>query len=150
MKRIAFLLLCLLIVVAWVVGQAVPTAQTAKKYPPRFPKADSKKLFENERVIVWDEDLSTEPYIHAHVRDALWFHIHDAPVEIEEGGKVTRPDFKDQTASGPKWGGYTKAGRPPHSERSLDPNNRRRRFVVEFKGTEPPNCKEWTTDPLCK
>ena len=152
MKRIALLLLCPLIVAAWVAGQAVPTAQTAKKkYPPRFPKADSVKLFENERVIVWDENLSTEHYMHHHVRDALWFHIHDGPVEVmEEDGKINRPAFKDVTQSGPQWGGYTKAGRPPHSERSLDPNNKRRRFVVEFKGTEPANCKEWTTDPMCK
>ena len=147
MKRIVFLLLCLLIIAAWVAGQA----QTEKqKYPPRFPQPGSTKLFENERVIVWDEVLPTEHYMHQHVLDALWFHIQDGPVEQMENGKIQRMEFKNLTQSGPIWGAYTKVGRGPHSERSLDPNNRRRRFVVEFKGTEPPNCKEWSTAPVCK
>ena len=152
MKRIAFLLLCLLIVAAWVTGRA----QTEKKkYPPRFPqnppRDDSRKLFENERIIVWEENLSTEHYMHQHVLESFYFTIHDAPVEtMDENGKIGR-QFNNSTPSGPTFGGnVTKSGRGPHSERSIDPNNKRRRFYVELKGTALLSCKEWSTDPMCK
>ena len=152
MKRIAFLLLCLVIVGVWIAGQAVPTAQTGKKYPPRFPSPTSKKLFENDRVIVWDEITPTAHLMHQHVLDALWFDIQDGPVEtMDESGKIRNLPFSNTTQSGPSWGGYTKSGgRGPHSDRSLDPTKLRRRFVVEFKGTQPADCKDWSTDPICK
>ena len=153
-KRVAFLLLSLLIVAAWVAGQA----QTAKqKYPPRFPqnppRAGTKKLFENERVIVWEENLSTEHYMHQHVLDSLFFYIQDAPVEhMDENGQIElEPPFRDRTQNGPSFGGnYTRSGRGPHSERSVDPNKLRRIFSVELKGTALLSCREWSTDPLCK
>jgi hypothetical protein len=40
---------------------------------------------------------------------------------------------------------YTKAGLGPHAEVMTDPNNPGRSIFIEIKGTEPKDCREWST-----
>jgi hypothetical protein len=138
---------------AAVVGVAVLAAQgdrTAKKYPPQFPREGATKLFENEHVIVWEQiGRPKEAFVHKHIRDILNFGI-------DPGGGigVLNPD-------GSKGGGspltetiynkrpnnitYTKAGLGPHAEVMTDPGNPGRSIFVEIKGTEPKDCRQWST-----
>jgi hypothetical protein len=143
-----FLMLCVLVGVTWFTAQAVQTAQQAqKRWPGQYPRAGTTKMYEDDRVIVWDDTTSTEPFFHQHVRDSIYFYIVDGPIEqVDVDGKVTKSGPPQPV---PRFGGATKAGRGPHSERSIDPNNKRRMFRVEFKGTEPADCKNWSTDPAC-
>lgn len=137
-----------------VVGVAAMAAQSeraeVKKYPPQFPREGATKLFENEHVIVWEQiGRPKEAFTHKHIRDILNFGI-------DPGGGigVLNPD-------GSKGGGspltqtiynkrpnnitYTKAGLGPHAEVMTDPNNPGRSIFVEIKGTEPKDCKQWST-----
>ena len=93
MKRASFLLLSLVIVALWVAGQAVYTAQTGQeKWPPQHPRAGTEKLYEDDRVIVWDDILSTEHYMHRHSRDSIYFYIEAGPVEtMDENGSIRSP-----------------------------------------------------------
>lgn len=43
---------------------------------------------------------------------------------------------------------YSKAGLGPHAEVMTDPNQPGRSIFVEIKGTEPKDCREWST--ACK
>jgi hypothetical protein len=40
---------------------------------------------------------------------------------------------------------YTKAGLGPHAEVMTDPITPGRSIFIEIKGTEPKDCREWST-----
>lgn len=142
---------CALATVVGVAGMAAQANRAAtQKYPPQFPREGATKLFENEHVIVWEQvGRPKDAFMHKHIRDILNFGI-------EPGGGigVLNPD-------GSKGGGgsftqtiynrkpnnvtYTKAGLGPHAEVMTDPGNPGRSIFVEIKGTEPKDCKEWST-----
>src|ERR1700687_3546822 len=53
-----------------------------KKWPPAFPRPGATKVFENDRVIVWDEILtSTEEHMHKHILDAICIYIQDGAIK---------------------------------------------------------------------
>jgi hypothetical protein len=141
--------------VAIVVGAAVMAGAqgekaAAKKWPPQFPREGATKLFENDRVIVWEQvGRPKEAFQHKHIRDILNFII-------EPGGGITvlNPDGSKGGGSSltetiytkrPNTATYTKAGLGPHAEVVNDPGNPGRSIFVEIKGTEPRDCKEWST-----
>ena len=66
----------------------VPPIANTSGYPLGFPRPGSKKLFENERVIVWDytwkPDLATP--MHFHDKDVIAFFLEDGDL------KSTTPD----------------------------------------------------------
>lgn len=168
MKRIGFLIVSVLTVAVWVTrsvpaAQVVPPSQipssakaeiaklkTQKKWPPLFPSPFSKKVFENERIIVWDETLTGQDYMHKHLRDTTCVYVQDdgdlrsinAKGEVSIGKAGTRYNG----AEIPHACSFVKAGLGPHSTAAVDPKKGTRRvFWIEFKGTEPPDCKEWST-----
>jgi len=121
-----------------------------KKWPPLFPSPFAKKVFENERIIVWDETLTSEHRLHKHIRDIIAFYVQDDGdlMSIDAKGNVTigRAGTRYGGAEVPHVSAYVKAGLGPHSTAAVDPKKGTRRvFWVEFKGTEPPDCKEWST-----
>ena len=137
---------------AMIVAAAGMAAQGSKpqKYPPQFPREGATKLFENDKVIVWEQvGRPKEAFMHKHIRDILNFGI-------EPGGGITV-----QNPDGSKGGGssftqtiydkrpnnvtYTKAALGPHAEVMVDPSKPGRSIFVEIKGTEPKDCKEWST-----
>ena len=87
--------------------------------------------------------------MHKHIRDILNFGI-------EPGGGigVLNPDGSKGAGSPltqsiynkrPNGITYTKAGLGPHAEVMTDPSNPGRSIFVEIKGTEPKDCREWST-----
>ena len=128
---------------------AAQTVSGQKKWPPAFPRSGATKVFENDRVIVWDEILtSPEEHMHKHILDAICIYIQDGAIKATDAnGKViirpigtSYPGQKDPHVSA-----YVKAGLGPHSEAAADPAHPRRVFWIELKGTEPPDCKDWST-----
>jgi hypothetical protein len=129
---------------------AQPARPPAMKWPPQFPREGATKLFENEHVIVWEQvGRPKEAFQHKHIRDIL-------NIGIDPGGGITvlNPDGSRGTGSSltqtiydkrPNGMTYTKAGLGPHAEVMTDPNNPGRSIFVEIKGTEPKDCREWST-----
>jgi len=107
-------------------------------------------LFENEHVIVWEQvGRPKDAFVHKHIRDILNFGI-------DPGGGITVQNPDGSRGSGspltktiydkrPNGITYTKAGLGPHAEVMTDPNNPGRSIFVEIKGTEPQDCREWST-----
>ena len=134
------------------IGIAAQSGQKpGAKYPPQFPREGATKLFENEHVIVWEQvGRPKDAFVHKHIRDILNF-----PIDAGGGIAVLNPD-------GSKGGGssltqtiykqpsvtYSKAGIGPHAEVMVDPSKPGRSIFVEIKGTEPKDCREWST--ACK
>jgi hypothetical protein len=123
----------------------------ATKYPPQFPREGATKLFENDHVVVWEQvGRPKEAFVHKHIRDILNF-------QIEPGGgiRVLNPDGSTGAGSGltqtiykPNSMTYSKAGIGPHAEVMVDPSKPGKTIFVEIKGTEPKDCREWST--ACK
>jgi hypothetical protein len=112
---------------------AAPTGET---WPAQFPRPGATKVFENDRVIVWDQIYQDQPFMHRHVRDQLNILMEDGPI------KVTDATGTERLLTSPNKGktgviGYFKAGLGPHSEIAADPTRRPRIIYIEFKGTEP-------------
>ena len=133
------------------IGLAAQGKPSATKYPPQFPREGATKLFENEHVIVWEQvGRPKEAFVHKHIRDILNF-------QIEPGGgiRVLNPDGSTGAGSGltqtiykPNSMTYSKAGIGPHAEVMVDPSKPGKTIFVEIKGTEPKDCREWST--ACK
>jgi hypothetical protein len=134
-----------------IAGIAAQNARpAATKYPPQFPREGATKLFENEHVIVWEQiGRPKEALVHKHIRDILYF-----PIDPGGGITVLNPDGSRGTGSSltqtiynraPNNVSYSKAGVGPHVEVMTDPANPGRSIFVEIKGTEPKDCREWST-----
>ena len=140
------------VAVAVILAIAGIAAQNAKpaatRYPPQFPREGATKLFENEHVIVWEQvGRPKEAFVHKHIRDILNF-----PLEPGGGIAVLNPDGSKgtggsltQTIYKPNSTTYSKAGIGPHAEVMVDPSKPGRSIFVEIKGTEPKDCREWST-----
>ena len=137
------------------VAMAARAPQAAAKYPPQFPREGATKLFENDRIIVWEQvGRPKTPFVHKHIRDILTFAVEPGRVD------VLGPDLKPVASSSPTGatqrlypgdrGGLTfsKAGLGPHAEVSPDPTKIPKSIFVEIKGTEPKDCAQWST--ACK
>jgi hypothetical protein len=149
---VAALSLCALVTLVDVTAMAPAQSDRAasKKFPPQFPREGATKLFENERVIVWEQvGRPKDAFVHKHIRDILNF-------VIDPGGgiDVLNPDGSKGRGSSltqniynkrPNTMTYTKAGLGPHAEVMTDPGNPGRSIFVEIKGTEPGDCREWST-----
>ena len=140
----------LVILICLATGAAGQSDKSNRKWPPQFPREGATLLFENEHVVVWEQvGRPKDAFMHKHIRDIL-------NIGIEPGGGigVLNPD-------GPTGGGgsftktiynkapnnmtYTKAGLGPHAEVMKDSNNPGRSIFIEIKGTEPKDCREWST-----
>jgi hypothetical protein len=112
------------------------TNGTVETWPAQFPRPGATKVFENERVIVWDQIYQDQPFMHRHVRDELNILMEDGSIKVTDAAGVEHPSASPNKG---KTGviGYFKAGLGPHSEIAADPARRPRIIYVEFKGTEP-------------
>ncbi len=147
----------LVVVAAWLVGGglATPAGEATQveqtKWPPLFPRAGATNVLETDRIIVWDQVYTAEEITHKHIRDILVFAVEDGPIRVStpEGVTTGRAEQVGEVSPDhvglPRVVGYFKAGIGPHSEALIDPSRPRRYFFVEFKGTEPADCKEWST-----
>jgi hypothetical protein len=128
-----------------------------KRYPPLFPRDGAGKVYEDARLIIWDEQLSAGPTVlRMPVRDGFNFHMTHGLVEYAYGdgrkNELLWSDWEeDEFLPTPHIGGVVRAGSAAYGERSADiKKGQRRTFWVEYKGTEPVGCKNWSTDASCK
>jgi hypothetical protein len=142
---------CVLAMAAGAAGIAAQSTRATTKYPPQFPREGATKLFENEHVVVWEQiGRPKDAFVHKHIRDILNF-----PIEAGGGIAVQNPDGSKGAGSSltqtiynkaPMNGvTYSKAGIGPHAEVMIDPAKPGRSLFVEIKGTEPKDCREWST-----
>ena len=133
------------------IGLAAQGKPAATKYPPQFPREGATKLFENDHVIVWEQvGRPKEAFVHKHIRDILNFPIDNGggiavlnPDGSKGGGSsLTETIYKSPSVT------YSKAGIGPHAEVMVDPSRPGKSIFVEIKGTEPKDCREWST--ACK
>jgi hypothetical protein len=134
------------------IGIAAQSGQKpGAKYPPQFPREGATKLFENEHVIVWEQvGRPKEAFVHKHIRDILNFPIDNGggiAVLNPDGSKGTGTSLTQTIYKQPSVT-YSKAGIGPHAEVMVDPSKPGRSIFVEIKGTEPKDCREWST--ACK
>lgn len=133
----------LVFVSGWMAGVGYAGQPAAKQWPGQFPREGATKVFENERVIVWEQVWPKNVFMHKHVRDIV-------TIALESGGiKVLGADGKESNVTqlnGGKNGfvGYFKAGLGPHAELAADPATPPRAIFIELKGTEPADCKAWS------
>jgi hypothetical protein len=149
MKRVALLIaasvMCVLVAVLSVGGAWLTAASQAAQstnvetWPPAFPRPGATKVFENDKIIVWDQIFPDpgQDLMHKHVRDFFIIRVAQGAV------KITTPDGKfvirDQGESVPRMGSFLPAGTGPHSETAATMHGERARsFYIELKGTEPP------------
>ena len=152
LRRVGVLGICALATVIGVAALAAAQADraAAKKWPPQFPREGATKLFENEHVIVWEQiGRPKEVFQHKHIRDILNFGIEPGggigvlnPDGSKGGGSSLTQNIYDKRPNGIT---YTKAGLGPHAEVMNDPKNPGRSIFVEIKGTEPKDCRQWST-----
>ena len=120
--------------------ESLAASAKSDSWAPQFPRDGAEKVFENERVIVWDETYTTEPHMHMHMRDVV-------VVALEDGvGRTVRPDgtSRDIPLKGgkiPRFSSYMKAGAGPHAEFATDPKRVPRKLWIELKGTELPGLR---------
>ena len=155
-RRFGLVSVGVLVLVAWLVvgglgttvGEAAQAEQT--KWPPLFPRDGATKVLETDRIIVWDQVYTADEITHKHIRDILVFAVEDGPIRVSTpdgvptAGAERVGQVSPEHVGLPRVVGYFKAGIGPHSEALIDPSRPRRFFFVEFKGTEPADCKEWS------
>jgi hypothetical protein len=137
-----------LLAIAGLAAQGGRTAST--RWPPQFPREGATKLFENEHVIVWEQvGRPKDAFVHKHIRDILNFGIDPGggiAVLNADGSKGGASGFTQTIYNrAPNGITYTKAGLGPHAEVVTDPARPGRSIFVEIKGTEPADCREWST-----
>jgi len=142
---------------AIVVGlSAMSLAQSGqKKYPPQFPRQGATKLFENDKVIVWEQvGRPDPPVVHKHIRDIITIGLEPGSVETRDAeGRKTDGSLERQVMSQliypakgtPNQVFYSKAGLGPHIEAMTDKAKPGRSIQIEIKGTEPKDCRDWST-----
>lgn len=136
-----------------VAAAAQAPGAVAQKYPPQFPREGATKLFENDRIIVWEQvGRPRNAFVHRHVRDTIVFGLEPGRV-LTQGpdGKVNdgSAERSSTTTIRPGTAGvgsvqYTTAGLGPHAEVASDPNSPKSIFI-ELKGSEPKDCGQWST-----
>lgn len=123
-----------------------------KKWPPQFPREGATKLFENDQIIVWEQvGRPKTPFVHKHVRDILTFQVEPGRIDVlgpdlQKIISSTTTGATQQLTPANRGGvSFTKAGLGPHAEVEAETAKPSRSIFVEIKGTEPKDCKAWST-----
>lgn len=131
-----------------------PGKAAGQKWPPQFPREGATKLFENDRIIVWEQvGRPKEPFMHMHARDTIVFGIAPGRVETLDVDGHKNDGQAERAATSLLYPGksgvgsvqYTKAGLGPHAEVAPDPGSVSKTIFIELKGTEPKDCAQWST-----
>jgi hypothetical protein len=102
--------------------------QTSPRYPPQFPRPGATKLFENDRIVVWDQVWAKgEPTpVHEHFQDTVSVTL------VPGTRKVIQLDGREQ-AIGDVFGAavFTRKGAVHQEEGTSDPPTRK--IVIVLK-----------------
>lgn len=153
LKRHVWIALASGVLIAGVVGVvAAQSAKTPQKWPPQFPREGATKIFENDQVIVWEQvGRPKTPFVHKHLRDILTFQVEPGRIDVlgpdlQKIVSSSRTGATQQLTPANRGGlSFTKAGLGPHAEVEAETAKPSRSIFVEIKGTEPKDCKEWST-----
>jgi hypothetical protein len=145
---------CAALALPLVAAAALAQNTPPQRWPPQFPREGATKLFENDRIIVWEQvGRPKEPFVHRHLRDTIVVALQGGRIETRTADGV-RNDGKAEAAAttrihpGKDGVGavlYTTAGLGPHAEVATDPDNTPVSIFIELKGTEPKDCGQWST-----
>ena len=105
----------------------VPPIENKSGYPVAFPRPGTKKVFENDRVIVWDSTWTPG------VATPMHFHDKDVVVVFLEDGdlKSTTPDGKEVVNKYTAGTVRFNQGNRTHSETLM--NGKQRAIITELK-----------------
>lgn len=105
----------------------VPPIENKTGYPVAFPRPGTKKVFENDRVIVWDSTWTPG------VATPMHFHDKDVVVVFLEDGdlKSTTPDGKEVVNKYTTGTVRFNQGNRTHSETLI--NGKQRAIITELK-----------------
>ena len=105
----------------------VPPIENKSGYPLAFPRPGTKKLFENDRVIVWDSTWTPG------VATPMHFHDKDVVVVFLEDGdlKSTTPDGKEVVNKYTAGTVRFNKGNRTHTETLM--NGKQRAIITELK-----------------
>ena len=105
----------------------VPPIENKSGYPVAFPRPGTKKVFENDRVIVWDSTWTPG------VATPMHFHDKDVVVVFLEDGdlKSTTPDGKEVVNKYTTGTVRFNQGNRTHSETLI--NGKQRAIITELK-----------------
>ena len=105
----------------------VPPIENKSGYPLAFPRPGTKKVFENDRVIVWDSTWTPG------VATPMHFHDKDVVVVFLEDGdlKSTTPDGKEVVNKYTTGTVRFNQGNRTHSETLI--NGKQRAIITELK-----------------
>ena len=106
---------------------SLPPIENKSGYPLAFPRPGTKKLFENDRVIVWDSTWTPG------VATPMHFHDKDVVVVFLEDGdlKSTTPDGKEVVNKYTTGTVRFNQGNRTHSETLI--NGKQRAIITELK-----------------
>jgi hypothetical protein len=142
-RRLIVTLAAAVVLVAAVAYAGYQAQESPSRWPPQFPREGATKVFENDKVIVWEQVWPSNVYMHKHVRDIITIALEGGPIRVitPEGKETTSPNF----GAKPGFAGYFKAGLGPHAELAADPKRVPRAIFIEMKGTEPQDCGTWSS-----
>jgi hypothetical protein len=151
-RAIGYVALCAVVLGGVAVAVAGQGRPAAGKWPAQFPREGATRLFENDRVIIWEQvGRPATPFVHKHVRDIITIGLEPGRITTQspdgsrtdgrlEGAATTR--VRAGTPVGAVT--YTVAGLGPHAEVMVDPATPGRSIFIELKGTEPAECHLWS------
>jgi hypothetical protein len=105
----------------------IPPHKNGTSYPLAFPRPGSKKVLENDRVIIWDYSWTPGSPTPMH------FHDKDVVVTYLEDGALRSTEPNGQAVVNPHYFGFTKfnAGDRTHTEELI--RGKGRAIIVELK-----------------
>jgi hypothetical protein len=106
---------------------AVPPLANTSGYPNAFPRPGIKKVFENDRIIVWDYTWTPG------VPTPMHFHDKDVVVTYLEEGALTSTTPDGQHVINPHHFGYTKFNARNRVHTELLARGQARAIIIELK-----------------
>ena len=105
----------------------IPPHKNGTSYPLAFPRPGSRKVLENDRVVVWDYSWTPGSPTPMH------FHDKDVVVTYLEDGALRSTEPNGQSVVNPHYFGFTKfnAGDRTHTEELI--RGKGRAIIVELK-----------------
>jgi len=124
------------------------------KWPGALPRPGSTKIFENEWLAIFDDDMASDGSWHRHIREAVAIGIRPGRIsELFMDGTLNIGEAGMTSGQLPSVSRFSTGGNNTtigHAEWSTDPDRRRRAIYIEFKGTEVAGCGAWSSLAGCE
>jgi hypothetical protein len=105
----------------------VPPLANKSSYPNAFPRPGSKKILENDRIVVWDYTWTPG------VPTPMHFHDKDVVVTYLETGELASTSADGQVVNNPHYFGFTKFNARDRAHTETLVKGKGRAIIVELK-----------------